>query len=319
MPASKSIPEALSGRTDISAPPGDMNVEIDASLIVCTRNRAGQLKPCLQAIAELEYTGTWEIIIVDNGSTDATQGVIRAVAPDMPAPLVSIVETRPGLSAARNAGLAVARGRIIIFTDDDCYVAPDYVAQATAAFADERIGFVTGRVELHDPSDARVTINTSREPRRFRARQYIHVDRIIGANFAFRRSIIARIGVFDELIGAGTQIGGGEDTDYAARIVHAGWEGLYCPDMVISHHHGRKEADIPKMLRAYAEGQGAYTLKYLLRGDVPGFLKGIVSVRWQIGPPNRWNRDTLSLLYRLAKGTWSYGFARLFSRPAHSS
>lgn len=296
----------------------DADIEVDASLIVCTRNRAAQLRPCLEAIRGLRFSGTLEIIIVDNGSTDNTQDVISSIAPEMPALFISIVEHRPGLSAARNAGMAIARGRIIIFTDDDCYVAPDYVAQAVKAFDDQKIGFVTGKVELFDPTDAKVTINLSDEPARFPARRYIHVDRIIGANFAFRRSIVSRIGVFDELIGAGTRIGGGEDTDYAARIVHAGWEGLYCPDMVISHHHGRKDADIPKMLRAYAEGQGAYTLKYLLRGDVIGFLKGVVSVRWQIGPPSRWSRDTLSLLYRLAKGSWTYGAARLSGKSTHS-
>lgn len=306
-----------SGRHATPAESPAPGTEIDASLIVCTRNRARQLRPCLEAIRGLRFVGEWEIIIVDNGSTDDTQGVISSIAPEMPAPLISIVELRPGLSAARNAGLGAARGRFIIFTDDDCYVAPDYVAQAVKAFDDQKLGFVTGKVELFDPSDAKVTINLSDEPLRFPAKRYIHVDKIIGANFAFRRSIMSQIGMFDELIGAGTRIGGGEDTDYAARISHAGWEGLYCPDMVISHHHGRKDADIPKMLRAYAEGQGAYTLKYLLRGDVVGFIRGVVAVRWQIGPPSRWSRDTLSLIYRLAKGSWTYSVARLSGRPTH--
>lgn len=283
----------------------------DISLIVCTRNRGRQLAPCLEAMRQLRFEGSWEIIVVDNGSTDDTPAVIKAAAAGMPTRFVSVLQPRPGVSGGRNAGIAASRGRIVAFTDDDCYVEPDFLTEAVRAFDDERVGYATGRVELHDPSDAVITVNPSRTPVRFPARSYLHVDRIIGANLVFRRSVLERIGGFDEKMGPGTSIGGAEDIDLVARASAAGWEGVYRPEMAIRHHHGRKEADVPKLLRLYDEGQGAYVLKYLLRGQVVSFLKGVALMRWRMGPPWKWGSQQASFLYRVTRGAGKYAWARL--------
>ena len=95
---------------------------MDISLILCTRDRAGALKGALDAVAALDFAGTWEVVLVDNGSSDTTKAVIEDFAKKVAFPVRYVHQPIKGLSNARNAGLAAARGAIIAFTDDDCYV-----------------------------------------------------------------------------------------------------------------------------------------------------------------------------------------------------
>ncbi len=135
------------------------------SLIICTRNRADGLRSCLEYVKKLEFPLASEIVIVDNGSTDHTQEVLRHFRNEMNNVPVHIVEqSAPGLSNARNAGVARANGEIIAFTDDDCYPSPDFLTQIQKAFADSRVGYVTGRILLHDPTDYRPQSMSLRYP-----------------------------------------------------------------------------------------------------------------------------------------------------------
>ncbi|SFL40876.1 glycosyltransferase [Methylobacterium pseudosasicola] len=321
---------------------------LDVSLVIATRNRARQLAACLDAIGRLTFDGTFEVIVVDNGSTDDTAAVVasaaargktiesnanpaferganleledvahpRSVEPGCQGPVSvrRIYHARPGLGGARNAGLATAQGRIIAFTDDDCYVASDFLTEASRGFADPRIGCISGRVELFDPTDAPVTINRSRTPRRYLATAgaYLHCDGIIGGNLAFRRATLRAIGGFDATMGAGTPFAA-EDVDAAARAVGAGWDGAYHPSMVVFHHHGRKVSDIPKLYKSYDIGRGAYTVKYLLRGELLAFAKGVAAVRWRIGPPWRWRRSSFTTPAWELYGAVHYVLAHLAS------
>lgn len=305
------MPPARPRATGLPIPSLDEANLIDISLIVCTRNRARQLARCLDAMRKVSFDGAWEVVVVDNGSTDDTAAVIKAAALDMPVQLISAFQEKPGVSGGRNAGVRASHGRIIVFTDDDCYVEPDFLTETQRAFRDEKVGYATGRVELHDPTDITMTTNPSRMQVRFPARSYVHVDQIIGANLAFRRSVLEKIGGFDEIMGPGASIPSGEDLDLAARANAAGWDGVYRPEMVIRHHHGRKEADIPKLVRLYAEGQGAYVLKHLLRGQFFAFTKGVAALRWRVWPPWRWNADKASFLYRVTRGAGKYAWVRL--------
>jgi glycosyltransferase involved in cell wall biosynthesis len=266
---------------------------LDISLIIATRNRSRQLAACLQAISKLAFDGTWELIVVDNGSTDETSAVVDGARSIISAPVTMLFEPKRGAGVARNRGIAAARGRIVAFTDDDCYVDRHYLAEICRAFEDEKIGFVTGRVELYDESDAATTVNRSRKPRRYLAHRYLYTDSIIGANLAFRRSVLEQIGGFDEQMGAGRMFSA-EDVDVAGRAASAGWDGAYRPEPLVYHHHGRTQADISKLHKYYDIGRGAYTMKYLLRGEFISFLKGVSSVRWRMGPVQSWRLATFS-------------------------
>src|SRR5258708_2861125 len=93
------------------------------SLIVCTRNRASSLRGCLQALAAMDVDPlTWELIVVNDASTDHTDEVLQAFAQEMPFRTVVVRNEEPGLSRARNTGVRASQAPLIAFTDDDCYV-----------------------------------------------------------------------------------------------------------------------------------------------------------------------------------------------------
>jgi glycosyltransferase involved in cell wall biosynthesis len=237
----------------------------DLSLIICTRNRCGQLVRCFETIQRLKFERSWELIIVDNGSTDATAVVIQEFVKAAPFPILYVLQPKLGLGSARNAGLAAASGEILAFTDDDCYPAPDFLSRVWSAFEDPSLGYVTGRILLHVSADLPIGTNASTEPVTFRRKSFINPGGVQGANMAFRREVLDEIGGFDPLFGAGSLFPA-EDLDAASRACAAGWNGQYCPDVVVRHHHGRRAPDSARMWKSYGLGIGACYMKLFLRG-----------------------------------------------------
>jgi cellulose synthase/poly-beta-1,6-N-acetylglucosamine synthase-like glycosyltransferase len=178
-----------------------------------------------------------------------------------------------------NTAMEIARGQILAFTDDDCYPAPDFLSRIWSAFVDPSVGYITGRITLHDPTDYPITINETTTPHTFPARSLVSVGTVQGANMAFRRRALVGIGGFDPVLGPGTQFVS-EDLDAAGRASAMGWKGRYCPEVIVRHHHGRKASDIPLLMKLYGMGAGAYHMKLLLQGhEFVWFAKSIYQVR----------------------------------------
>ena len=93
----------------------------DFSVILPTRNRAGQLSGALAHLARQETGGafTYEVVVIDNGSTDDTRATVERVAAGYPVPLVYVYESRAGKPQALNAGMQAATGSLFAFLDDD--------------------------------------------------------------------------------------------------------------------------------------------------------------------------------------------------------
>jgi glucosyl-dolichyl phosphate glucuronosyltransferase len=108
--------------------------ELQISVIVCTRNRAGPIVQLLDSMARLRVPDglAWELLIVDNGSTDNTREVVERYADRLPIRYAR--EETPGLSNARNHGVRTARGRYLCWTDDDAEVDPEWLAAYAEAF-----------------------------------------------------------------------------------------------------------------------------------------------------------------------------------------
>jgi glycosyltransferase involved in cell wall biosynthesis len=236
------------------------------SLLLCTRNRAEQLQICLEYIARQNPSCSWELVVVDNGSTDDTDRVLSEYAAKMPFPITILYEGRPGQRLGLNQALRVARGNIIALTDDDCYVESDYIDRVREIFEDPKIGYAGGRVDLFDPTDYPITIKTSTEPEYLPPRSYVEGGWILGANMMFRRSVLEAIGGFDPELGPGTRFYG-DDIDAQARASFAGWWGFYAPTAVVAHHHRRKANDGRALMRIYCKGTGAYMAKFLLNPE----------------------------------------------------
>ena len=136
-----------------------------ASFIVCTRNRAEALETCIRSIEAacgVHAAVRWELVIVDNGSTDDTPERIARIITASPLPVTHVVERRPGLAAARNAAMARAGGGILIFIDDDCEVDANYLRDLERHYAGGEAAIIRGgRVDLGDASDLPFTIKRS--------------------------------------------------------------------------------------------------------------------------------------------------------------
>ncbi|NNM65643.1 MAG: glycosyltransferase family 2 protein [Burkholderiales bacterium] len=236
---------------------------IEISVVICTRNRSRRLTDCLERFYNQRTTVRWELLIVDNASTDDTRAVANAFIDDLDAPACTLFEGARGNGAGRNAALPWARGAVIGFTDDDCYVAADYVEQLARTFREHPVDYIAGRILLYDADDAPVTIAESTVPRDVPAHRPVPGAFIQGANMAFRRDALLRQGGFDPVFGAGTRFAG-EDWEVAMRVSDAGGAGRYEPSVLVWHHHGRKAPDVPALWRFYLIGEGALYAKTLL-------------------------------------------------------
>jgi glycosyltransferase involved in cell wall biosynthesis len=237
---------------------------VNVSLIICTRDRSRQLRQCLESLRRISFERPWELIIVDNGSLDDTAEVVQEFIKAVSVPASYLFAPKTGKAGAVNRAIAAARGEVLAFTDDDCYPAENFLTQVWGAFADPAVGYMSGRILLHDPSDYPATINESLSPRTFPGDSLVRVGDVQGANIAFRRQVLLDIGGFDPLFGPGSLFVAAEDLEAAARASAKGWSGRYVPDVVVRHHHGRKRSDVGPLKRSYAVGLGAYHMKLLL-------------------------------------------------------
>ncbi len=216
----------------------------DVSVVISSYNRADDLAGALDAVLAQQAGGVrFEVVVVDNNSTDHTARVVEERMQAGHANLTYVSEPRQGLPYARNAGVLRSRAPIIAFTDDDVRPAPDWVAQIKRAFDEHPdVDCIGGKVLPRWPSHV---------PRWLDRRQLaplalqhkgelpVVVDAanawpcLIGANFAFRRRAFERAGLFDPLFTRS------QDREIQLRLWAAGGRGLYVPDPLI-------EVDVPR-------------------------------------------------------------------------
>jgi len=238
---------------------------IELSLILCTRDRCGSLAACLDHLRRVDTPpDRWELIVVDNGSRDGTPELIEKYASDARFRVTSISEPRPGQGRARNAGLASAVGDVVAFTDDDCYVSNDFINNILQIFSAHDIACIGGRILLHDPSDARMTIREEAETVILEPYSFVRPGFINGANMAARRDVLVELGGFDVMVGPGTPFIC-DDVDFVARASWAGYRIGYFPGPLVYHHHRRKPGrDADSLRRRYERGIGAYHAKFMM-------------------------------------------------------
>lgn len=254
------------------------------SVIVCTRNRCAALAELLESLGRLSVPSdiSWEVVVVDNGSTDGTALLLDSAVRRLP--LRRVFEQRKGLSRARNAGLRAATGEIVAFTDDDCIPSPEWLARIAEEFGrDAGLAGIGGRVELHDARDFPITIRTSRVREALTDAHQLPAL-MVGCNMAFRRWAMDAVGEFDITLGAGTPVGSAEDTDYIYRALLLGLRIEYVPDVLLAHNHGRRRIEaVAQLKRSYARGRGALLTKYLLRADRGMACCAYYDLRWNGG------------------------------------
>lgn len=214
------------------------------SVVIATHNRADDLRGTLASLATLSTSSPWEVVVVDNNSTDRTAAVVRECAERFPVPLTYAFEGVPGRSAALNRGIAIAAGEIILTTDDDVRVSPDWLDQAGGALDRLQCGYVGGRVLPIWGGERPGWLSTSPGPH-WAVVALLDYGPVpielttrmpLGVNMAFRREVLERVGGWDPRIGrrAGTLLGQ-EVREWCIRARQHGVHGWYAPDMIVQH------------------------------------------------------------------------------------
>lgn len=236
---------------------------LTATIAICTANRPGALRACLQSL-EAEILAGRELLIIDNAPSSETQAVVEEVTGAR-----YIAEPKRGLSHARNTALAEGTGDILVFVDDDVRPEPGWVEPLLAGFETDRVACVCGLVlPMELKTDAQVGFEycfgfggMGPVPLRFDEAYRDAANRAVavwdigaGANMAVRRSTARALGGFDERIGPGAAGGCGDDSELWYRMLSAGYEARYEPLSIVRHVHRTEWTALRQQARGYFKG-----------------------------------------------------------------
>ncbi len=214
-----------------------------ASVVVCTRNRSVSLADSLAGLLAMDHPcDRWELLVIDNASTDDTLEVARAVEREHPDRVRVVEEPEIGLSAARNAAVRESEAEIVAFIDDDAVPAPGWLGALVETlerpdvlcaggpvlpeFEGELPDWFAGRLlpylSVWDKGDEHVELVYNEYPR--------------GTNVAFRREAFERFGDFSTKLGRkGGSLLSGEEIELCLRIERGGGKVLYVPGAGVRH------------------------------------------------------------------------------------
>jgi GT2 family glycosyltransferase len=252
----------------------------EITALICSRDRPDDLAQALDGMLKQRYPRL-HILVVDNApSDDRTRQLVSRLASRYD--IGYVVEPRPGLSWARNRGIEASHTEVIAFADDDERCDPWWAAEIARAFVEvPEAGAVTGLVApaelVTEPQlwfEQYSGVRRGRGVRRAvfspatAARQsplYPLPPYGAGANMAFRRSEIERIGRFDCALGTGTATLAGEDTAALSALLLAGGTIVYQPSAIVHHRHRRDYSALERVMLGYGRGLSAYYVSMLAR------------------------------------------------------
>ena len=287
---------------------GDTDGLPDVSIVIPTFNRAGSLVPLLTALRDQNVGDvTYEVIVVDNGSTDATEDAVRrAAASDRR--IRYVAEPRRGASHARNAGIAHARAPIVAFVDDDVVPARDWLRVLKRTFdAHPDVDCVGGRVEPRWPRRVPEWVTPQHcAPLALQLNRPVEFDAahaaacLITANFACRRR------VFDEIGGFSPAFQRDEDREFNIRLWRAGKRGRYVDEVRVIAPVAADRLTKTYHRRWYqTTGRNHARMRFREIIDRDGRLVPPVARRRMLGTPYFVYRECLRDL-----GRWARAFVR---------
>ncbi|MDP8247452.1 MAG: glycosyltransferase family A protein [Candidatus Tritonobacter lacicola] len=238
----------------------------DISVIIPTHNRRHLLEKTLKNLEKQEIGCPFEVLVVDDGSTDGTRDVVNRLAGKVSYPLIYLHQDKGGPASARNMGIGHAGGRLITFTDDDCMPEPKWLGEISEAFRDPAVWAVSGPVWseippgvfVHSLLSYSITVSA--------------VDHFMTSNFSVRRDVAIKIGLFDTRF----RDPWFEDYDFAYRIRARGGTIAIVPGARV--HHPVQYQPFLRYLRKtrFSRYSGLMQLKYPGRGfgrEIRGNLK----------------------------------------------
>lgn len=256
---------------------------MDVSVIISTWNNAGQLRLTLEALCACATPAdaTWELVLVNNACTDDTNAVVEPFRRRLP--LVYVDEPRSGVSHGRNAGLAASSGKLIVFTDDDVRVKPDWIACYWRAYLSRPAGFYFGgpidsEFETAPPPRAPWLVlappsirglDWGSSERALSSREFF-----VGGNWACPIDALTATDGFDSKLGLNPSsdvVRVGEESELMNRLTESGWKGWYLPESRVTHFvPARKSRQAHVMDRRIAQLRQAALARL---GPSPGAMR----------------------------------------------
>lgn len=218
----------------------------DVSILICTCNRAQHLRQTLDSMSKVSIPETFdcELLVVDNGSTDETEEVVKATS----IPRLSVRylhEARRGKGYAYHTGMAAAKGNIFLFTDDDLRLPQDWIAGMCAPILSGRADGVVGGVKIA-PHLERDWMEPIHRGCLASTMDYDAADPpiLIGANMAFSKTVLTQVPFYDLELGPGA-LGLCDDSLFSYQLKEAGYRLCAVLNVVAEHHFEAK-----RLLRA---------------------------------------------------------------------
>jgi glycosyltransferase involved in cell wall biosynthesis len=237
-----------------------------ASVVIPTFNGATRkLADCLEALRNQKTTCCYEIIVVDDGSTDDTVRLVQSMTE-----IRLIAQEQQGPAAARNLGSHQARGEIVLFTDDDCIPQPDWLEAMLKPFADGSVAGVKGRYLSRQPELIAQFVQLEYEEKYDRLSRFSYIDLIDTYSAAFRRNLLIDSGGFSTQF----RVPSVEDREFSWRLAQNGNRLVFQPAAQVWHIH-------PQTVSEYFWKKfknGFYGIQLIKK--YPGMAKGTSDTRF---------------------------------------
>lgn len=216
------------------------------SVIIPTRNRARFLRNALESVQQQAADVAYEIIVVDNGSTDDTRQVVKALNASLNADdrrgIRYLYDDRPGLHIGRHHGAEEARGEILLYGDDDIVASPDWVAEIVRCHQDSRVGVVGGKVVPQWQAEPPPWVEAFRDYLSLLdlgddIRRLHTANEICGCNLSIRRDVLFRVGGFnpDSMPPEFIKYRGDGETALMNKVLRSGYRLVYNGKAIVEH------------------------------------------------------------------------------------
>ena len=247
------------------------------SVLVCTRNRAQKAQRAVASVLANSFTD-FELIVVDQSTDNATRAAVMAIADHR---MRYIHTDTVGVAISRNIAVREAIADIVVFTDDDCVCDRHWLQAIVAEFAaDPQALGVYGRVVPYGKTGSTIWGGISEDgdmicPALIQSTTRAVVDRpaiphlVLGGgnNMSFRKEAFRRVGLFNEMLGPGSRIGTGEDTEFSYRLLFHHCRLIYSPQPVVEHDNWMERPLFVHHMKVAMRVQAAVFTAYALRLD----------------------------------------------------